>query len=457
MKTKNIAALTAAGALTVLTGCLGETRRPGDRPTSVVRASSAPTAERPAVDEARLREFGFVVYWDSFVRDEALTTLTIEGDFEQGYGKPQLYAYTQSDRLYQLDLHSGMVNWLFDVGEPLIFPEGRWITEWAYKADQPQGDQGPSFKRYDEVFFIARDRLIALDKDNGAQLWETQLPFGPSAPPQASESHVFVGSWDDRVYAYRKDRPEIADWNWRTDGDILTRPVADSPSVFVASTDGNLHTFDASSGEVKWTFDTEKRLLLDPVVFKKLLYVGAEDFNVYVLNVLDGLLEYRFCAGAPITERPVTIDNGADDRTVFFTAGDEGMFALWRKGRPKIASEGRKTIHEVLWQRKEARRVLCRGAQDVYVLEEGANPDETKIVRLGAADGQVKGTLSLEGVDWVLTNPAGPGSPIREEALLGGMIVLGYRNGWIMAIKEIATLPGGIELGSGNSNIETGK
>lgn len=432
-----LAGLLALGAA----GCLGEQRRPGDRPIAAQRGSAAPTAERPAVDEARLRDFGFVLYWDSFIRDEALTALTIEGDFEQGFGRPQLYAFTASNRLYQIDMHSGMVNWLFDVGEPVSFPEGRWISEWAYKRDLPQGDGGPGFKRYDELFLVARDQLFALDKDNGAELWQVRLPFGASSPPQASDSHVYVGAWDDRIYAFRKEAPAIPAWNWRTDGDILARAAVDSPSLFVASTDGNLHTFDATSGEVRWTFDAEKRLLLDPLVFKKLLYVSGEDYNLYVLNVLDGLLEYRYCAEAPIIERPVAIDNG-DDQTVFFSAEGQGLFALARKHRPRGS---RKTAHELLWQRKEARRVLCRGARDVYVLEAGETADAVKIVRLGAQDGKVKGSLELQGVDWVLTNPSGPGSTIREESLLGGVIVVGYRSGWVVALKEIATLPGGTE------------
>lgn len=422
-------------------GCMGEQRRPGDRPSRALLGAAAATAERPAVDEGELRRFGFILYWDSFIRDETLTALTLEGDFEQGFGRPQLYAYTQSNRLYQVDMHSGMVNWLVDIGEPLSFSDKRWIAEWVYKPEEPQGEGGQRFKRYDEVFLIARDRLFAIDKENGAELWQVRLPFGASSPPQASETHVFVGSWDDRIYAFRKSDPTIPDWNWRTDGDILARPAFDSPSLFVASSDGNLHTFDATSGVPRWKFDAEKRLLLDPLVFKKLLYVPGEDYNLYVLNVLDGLLEYRYCAEAPILGRPVAVDNG-DDQTIYFLAQGRGMFALARKHRPRGS---RKTEHALLWNRPQARQFLCRGASDVYVLEDGDELGEVKIVRLGARDGKVKDTLELKGVDWVLTNPSGPGSAIREESLLGGIIIVGYRNGWVMAFKEIATLPGGVE------------
>lgn len=434
--------ITTALVCAALAGCLGETRRPGDKPTNAVRASAAPTAERPTVNEDTLREFGFVLYWDSFIRDEVLTALTIEGDFEQGFGKPQLYAYTESNRLYQIDLHSGMVNWLYDVGRPINFPQGRWITEWAYKPEIATDESGQAFKRYDEVFFVARDHLYALDKDNGAELWSVRLPFGASSPAQACQSHVLVGGWDDRIYAFSKQDPTIPDWSWRTDGDVIARPVGESPSMFVASVDGKLHTFDAAGGTYQWSFKTEKRIVQDPLVFKKLLYLPGDDYNVYVLNALDGLLEYRFGAGAPITGRPVAIDNAGEGDTIFFTAGDEGLFALGRAGRPKGS---RKTQHDLLWQRKEAERVVCRGARDVYVLDRTGNSDKVKITRLGAIDGKVKGSLELEGVDWVLTNPCGPNSTIREQSLLGGIIVVGYKSGWVAALKEIATLPGGIE------------
>ena len=133
-------------------------------------------------------------------------------------------------------------------------------------------------------------------------------------------------------------------------------------------------------------------------------------------------------------------------------AEGEGLFALERKARPRNAAEGntRKTTHELLFQRREATRILCKGTTDFYVLEpivaaEGELTQGLKVTKLGA-DGKVRESLELPAADWILTDPYAPESPIREEAQLGGMIVLGWRNGWIVALKEIATLPGGAQV-----------
>jgi hypothetical protein len=406
--------------------------------------NEVPNPTRPPITEEMARKFGFITYWDSFIENEVIVGLQIEGDFEQGFGKPQLYAITQSNRVYQIDLHSGMINWVYDVGRPVAFLDRRPIAEWIYKTDKDT-----NFKRYDEIFFVAKDHLVALDKENGSELWTVRLPFGASCPPWTSSTHVYVGSWDDRVYAFRKDRHDIADWSWRTDGDILARGLSESPQTFAVAADGKLHAFEAGSGDPRWTFHSEQRLLLDPLAFQKLLYVPGEDYNLYVLNAIDGLLEFRHCTGQPITSHPVAVANGELDKAIYYTSGTEGVFALARRGRPR-ASEGnpRKTIHELLWQRKEAKRFLCRGANDVYLLEavkaEGELFESLKITRVDAQKGKLRDTLALPAVDWVMTAPFGPANPNRDEGLLGGLLILGFRNGWVITLKEIATLPGGV-------------
>jgi outer membrane protein assembly factor BamB len=436
----------ARAATLGLAGCMGQDRHPPPSPETTRRAADV-DPDRPAVDEEAVKKFGFVLYWDSFIDKERLTSISLEGDFEQGFGQPKLYAFTASNRLYQVDLHSGMIHWMYDVGQPLSFADkGRPVAEWLYKKDKDT-----NFKRYDEVYFVARDHLYALDKESGAELWSVRLPFGASSAPWTSSTHVYVGSWDDRLYAFRKDDHDIPDWSWRTNDDLLTRGASESPQTFAATSDGDLMAFDAANGEPRWTFRTEKRLLQDPLLYQKLLYVPGEDFNLYVLNAIDGLLEYRHCPGAPISTRPVAVNNG-DEKTIYYTASEEGVFALARKHRPR-PQEGnpRKTIHELLWQRKEATRFLCRGAHDVYVLEPKRDPETgavdptvTRIARLDADKGTFRDAIELPAADWVLTAPYGPASSIREEGLLGGMVVLGWRNGWVITLKEIATLPGGV-------------
>ena len=437
MRVPAITTVTLLAALVATSGCLStrservkETRRGLD--AEIVR-------DRPALDEQRIEDFGFAVYWDSYIRDEVITGLFLEGRvYENGAGKPFLYATTLSNRLYQIDMNHGTVKWVYDIGRPMFFTENpRPIAEWVYPADKNTG-----FKQYDEIYFVARDYLYALDKASGSELWKVRLPFAASSPPEAGPTHVYVGSWDDRLYAYRKDEPLIPDWSWRTDGDILARPACRPPIVYAASTDGFLYPFDMVRGVPKAPFDTEQRLETDPLIHRSLLYLGAGDFNMYCLSAIDGALEHRQSAQAPVIVAPVASANSekADDYTVYFTARGEGVMALRRQDQ----KEGQRRVpHALVWQRKGAERFLARGRSDAYLLEPDPENQNTRIARVDAKDGHFRDAIEIPGVDYYVTNPSSPNVLEREEQLVGGMIVLGFENGWIIALKELATMPSG--------------
>ena len=410
-------------------GCIGSApRRPVDRPTDLARDTRPVSVNRPELDEKRLAEFGMDVYWDSHIRGETIARLQIEG--------ASLYAITDSHRIYQVDLHSGKVNWVYDVGVPIQFTElERPISEFNY----PKTEDG--LQRYDEVYFVAKDTLYALDRKGGSDLWRLALPFGASSPPQATASHVLVGSWDDWIYAVKKSAgPVTWDWKWRTDGDVTARPGAESPYAFIASSDGSLYTFDVVRGELQGQpFKTERALTADPLIHKKLMYLGGEDMNLYVINVNDGRVEFRLPAGAPIKKRPVAIGNDvyvATERVPGDKPEDpqHGVIALLRKGRVF-----NKTAHELRWTRLKAERVLARGRESTYLLEPDLRGTITfkKIVKVDAKEGAYRDELRPEGVDYYVTNPHDPNQrPPVPETLMGGIVFLGYRNGWVIALKE---------------------
>lgn len=435
------------GALGMSIGC-GKNRRPYD--LKYTRGSSLDenlNPAKPQLDAKRLHDFGFAVYWDSFIRDETIVGAYLEGDVEAWRpatptdGKPQLYVVTEKHRIYQVDPHSGMVNWVYDVGRPVGFlDQNHPIAEWVYPRDRQT-----RLKPYDEIYFIAQDHLFALDRDNGSELWKVHLPFGASTPPIASATHVFVGSWDDRVYAIRKDRPELTDWSWRTDDDLLARPVVASPNLFVPSTDGKLYTFEAARGSFKATRSTEKRLVTDPLIYQRLLYLGAEDYNLYVMRVDDGSLVYRHNAEAPITVAPVAVSDALEagvQKTVLFGAEGRGILALRRYPRVRDSRRGR-VPHELIWRHESATRFLARGTQDAYLLTPGETVEESRVARVDFEDGHFRDELVLNGVDHFVTNSNSPLAIFPQEARVGGMIVLCYSNGWIQCIKELTTFPSG--------------
>src|SRR5262249_54516832 len=109
-----------------------------------------------------------------------------------------------------------------------------------------------------------------------------------------------------------------------------------------------------------------------------------------------------------------------------------GVTALLRKGR--VAN---KTAHDFRWTRLKAEKVLARGRESVYLLEPEEKGVGRKIVKLDAKDGYFRDELKPEGVQFYVSNGFDPNQkPAGPEALMGGIVFLGYRNGWIIALKE---------------------
>ena len=397
------------------TACLSTTTRPDLQ-------SRSGAAELTSLDRGMLEDLFFEVSWESRVLRDAGEDIVYMDLVDDA-----LYVFTDENALYAIDYRSGMVRWKFDVGDALSYP----ISVYLYPPEEKE-----RLLRYDEVYLVSKDQLVALDKENGSTLWKLTLPFGVSSGPVASFGHVYVGSWDDRVYAIRKEDRRI-DWFWRTDGDVTARAAQKSPAVYVCSEDGIVYSFDsAKGGPPNWEFVAERPVSADPLLYKNRLYVGCEDMNVYSIGILDGLLEWRFPTGAPISRAPVAIKN-----TIYVVSENNRLDAIHRrKGRGregKVYREG-----QVKWSHPLGTQVLAKGRENVYVLtqvQSGGRPAGVKLVALDDDEGFVRwdddGRLA-GAVDFFTTNAHDPLSPIKSQSDQGGIIYLGYREGYIVALRE---------------------
>ena len=423
-------------ALLVAAGCLDtQNRRPIETPRPVQEGAVRPTAPRP-IDDDRLKTFGVDLFWDSWLRDETITTLQLEANPVTGKGN--LYAYTGSNRLYQVDLASGKVNWVFDVGSPLAFADHeRPICEFNYPADD-------TLRRYDEVFFVSKDTLYSLDKADGSELWRCHCKFGVSSPPQATITHVLVGSWDERIYAIQKSDPVTHDWMYRTNAEVTARPAQQSPQAFVASMDGTIYTFKTDSGELTQTLVTEKPLSSDPLVYENALYVGGEDYNFYVWSSLTGFPYFRYEAGGPIKAAPVAIKNPSEKGRITSTiyvkveGSSPGILAILRGNK---LPNSQKIGHEFLWKRDNAEKVLARGRDTVFLLEPAGADDPAnakKIIKVDAKSCYVRDAATVSGIDYFISNPLDPND---KRVVAGGLVICAYKSGWILAYKEKSPYP----------------
>jgi outer membrane protein assembly factor BamB len=101
-----------------------------------------------------------------------------------------------------------------------------------------------------------------------------------SSPAIGNKGILYVGSYDERLYAIKSDG--ALKWSYATGGSIDSSPAIDkNGTVYVASYDGKLYAFN-SDGTVKWSIPiVEKdsfRIYSSPAISSnEVVYIGSPD------------------------------------------------------------------------------------------------------------------------------------------------------------------------------------
>jgi len=156
----------------------------------------------------------------------------------------RLYLSSQDDVIYALDAVTGKKLWTYDLGGGII---GLSLSEEAL------------------VGATTHNRVVGIDPQTGALLWEKSLPI-----PLMSEGwgyflegqgEVYVVSMDDKIHAF----------NIRTGQERWTHPTKGNPSlkalagdVLVVADGRDLAGVDLRTGKEAWTCDLGGRPYLEP-------------------------------------------------------------------------------------------------------------------------------------------------------------------------------------------------
>ena len=145
--------------------------------------------------------------------------------------------------------------------------------------------------------------------------------------PAVSNGVVYVGSWDDNLYAFDaaghlncSGTPKICAPLWRdpTGGPVSASPVIANNVIYVGSDDDKLYAFDAGgktncSGTPTtcnplWTATTSGGIDSSPAVANGVIFVGSLDHNLYAFDAAGS----AGCSGTPTTCTPLwTATTGA--------------------------------------------------------------------------------------------------------------------------------------------------
>jgi len=168
----------------------------------------------------------------------------------------------------------------------------------------------------DIVFVGSNDtNVYALDATTGNHIWNYSTGGNVTSSPAVAHGMVFVGSDNGYLYALNAtasplSREERLMWKNGTDGSIGSSPaVSADGKVFVGSCDNRTYAFDVFSGNQIWNDSTRGRVMSSPAIAKGMVFVGSDDEKVYVfVGNTSPVARITYYPEKPIVTQQVTFD-----------------------------------------------------------------------------------------------------------------------------------------------------
>jgi len=135
--------------------------------------------------------------------------------------------------------------------------------------------------------------------DAGRCLWSFECEDDVRGTPTYYNGTVFVGSYDNNLYALKASTGEFI-WKYPTEGGIVSKPLIVDGNVVFGSEDHMLHVVSTRLGKMMWTYRTEAPIRSSPVFAEGHIFVGADDGGLHAINAVTGRRAWRFDAGSQV-------------------------------------------------------------------------------------------------------------------------------------------------------------
>ena len=115
-------------------------------------------------------------------------------------------------------------------------------------------------------------------------------------------------------------------WEFETGGYVLSSPAIGSDgTVYVGSYDNKLYAINGKSGVKLWEFETGWGVRSSPAIGSDgTVYVGADDKKLYAINGKRGVKRWEFKTGGSVGSSPAI----GSDGTVYIGSGDKKLYAI---------------------------------------------------------------------------------------------------------------------------------
>ena len=267
--------------------------------------------------------------------------------------------------------------------------------------------------------------LYAIDEKSGNLKWNFKTNGAIHSSPAIFENIIYFGSFDGNYYAVNTENGKLI-WKFKTGGEhwlgetgrwgmkpetqymedlwdfYLSSPVVyqnkNTASVLFGSSDGNVYSLDAKTGNLKWKFKTNEPVHGTPVLDQNKIYIGGWDATLYALNAETGKAIWHFATGTKMGFKGIQSSVAVAGDKVYFGAREPFFFAL------------DKETGKLIWKYDAENSWILSSAviknNTVYV----GTSDTYALLALDAKTGAEKYRLKANG--YVYTSPAIAGNTI---------------------------------------------
>ncbi len=388
-------------------GCGGTSHKSSGSSSALGSRSLADTRGGVSeIAEIRLEEIGFRELWSNPTGGPIVQAFCVSGN---------VYVVRPSSDhpfiLEKLDGESGLSVWFHPLREKLEF------SPFVYRYPREIRAANP-----DELFIVQEDELVGLDDRYGQKNFGSRLTFPVSTGPVADQDHVYLGSWNRRLYAINK-RTQLEQWSYITDDSITAEATVGDANVYFGSEDNQLYCMTRGGGYVpgrSWRLKTGGRVTTSALVYGDRIFIGSGDYKLYCVEDVgsEALIRWAYASGAPIARDPFAFR----DWVVTVTRESRpGGGVIW-KAHALGAVRG-----ELRWEAKGIVECLAADSIHLYALDTEGN---VQALRLDS--GQLDWTLETAGFDQVLGQDANLGA---DKAWWGRLFLVSHRGGVVQAIR----------------------
>jgi outer membrane protein assembly factor BamB/tRNA A-37 threonylcarbamoyl transferase component Bud32 len=155
-----------------------------------------------------------------------------------------------------------------------------------------------------------------------APLWSFETEEEIRATPCVGPNHVYIGSYDNNLYALDRRSGALA-WKFATDGGICSSPALWHDLIIFGSEDFNVYALNAQTGAEVWRYRTWHHVRSSPRVYQDLVYIGSDDGYMHAIDPRTGMMAWRYQ-----TYREVQSSAAYADGQLYFGSRDNYVYSV---------------------------------------------------------------------------------------------------------------------------------